>query len=194
MFFSLRLDEKKILLQNECSLSDVPIIIFSALCQQGSAVTPTSITGKMVMILSFISFMFLFVSYCANIVALLQSPSNQIRTLQDLYDTKMGFSVLDTVYNRHYFAVSVQISTNQCKPSSLHYHIQTESEPFRKRFYEEKVFVKDGKSKFVTLEDGIKKVREVKRNPEKYASSTKNVSHLFRVSTHFTQNILKLIR
>lgn len=97
---------KSFFLQSRCRLSDVPIIICSALCQQGSAVTPTSITGRMVMILSFISFMFLFVSYCANIVALLQSPSNQIRTLRDLYDTKMEFSILDTAYNRHYFAVS----------------------------------------------------------------------------------------
>lgn len=58
------------------------------------------------MILSFITLMFLFVSYSANIVALLQSPSNQIKTLPDLYDAKFQFSMTDTVYNRHFFAVS----------------------------------------------------------------------------------------
>lgn len=103
----LRLDMKIFLLQNQCSVSDVPIIIFGAMCQQSSGLIPNSIAGRMIMILSFITLMFLFVSYSANIVALLQSPSNQIKTLQDLYETKLDFSILDTVYNRHYFAVSV---------------------------------------------------------------------------------------
>ncbi|KAG4076272.1 hypothetical protein HA402_014821 [Bradysia odoriphaga] len=120
-----------------CDISDVPILIFGAICQQGSAVTPHSITGRMIMILSFITLMFLFVSYSANIVALLQSPSNQIKTLPDLYDAKFQFSLTDTVYNRHFFA--------------------TESEPFRKKFYEDRLLDKDGKMKFNTLEDGIKK-------------------------------------
>ncbi|XP_037047075.1 glutamate receptor ionotropic, delta-2-like isoform X1 [Bradysia coprophila] len=123
-----------------CDISDVPILIFGAICQQGSAVTPHSITGRMIMILSFITLMFLFVSYSANIVALLQSPSNQIKTLPDLYDAKFQFSMTDTVYNRHFFA--------------------TEAEPFRKKFYEDRLVDKDGKMKFNTLEHGIKKVRE----------------------------------
>lgn len=41
------------------------------------------------------------------------------------------------------------------------FNTQAESEPFRKKFYEDKLIYKDGKPKFNTLEDGIKKVREV---------------------------------
>lgn len=91
---------------NNCRLNDVPIIIFGALCQQGTAVTPNSVTGRIIMAIAFTILMFLYVSYSANIVALLQSPSNQIKTLQDLYESKLDVSVEDTVYNRYYFPVS----------------------------------------------------------------------------------------
>lgn len=118
-----RLDKnRKCLLQGQCSVSDTAVIIFGALCQQGSAVTPVSVTGKMIMVLSFITLMFLFVSYSATIVALLQAPSNQITTLQDLYDTKLDFSIVDTVYNRHYFAVSSSI-TKCVRNSNLHWKL-----------------------------------------------------------------------
>lgn len=41
------------------------------------------------------------------------------------------------------------------------YVFQTETEPFRKKFYEDRLLDKDGKMKFNTLEHGIRKVREV---------------------------------
>lgn len=87
------------------------MIIFGALCQQGSAVTPSSITGRIIMAISFTILMFLYVSYSANIVALLQSPSNQIKTLQDLYESKLDVSMEDNVYNRYYFPVSSQLKS-----------------------------------------------------------------------------------
>lgn len=84
------------------------MIVYGALCQQGSAKTPNSVTGRIIMAIAFIILMFLYVSYSANIVALLQSPSNQIKTLRDLYESKIDSSVEDTVYNRHYFPVSFE--------------------------------------------------------------------------------------
>lgn len=92
--------------QHKCRISDVYMIIYGAVCQQGSHITPNSVTGRIIMAIAFIILMFLYVSYSANIVALLQSPSNQIQTLQDLYESKIDTFVEDTVYNRYYFPVS----------------------------------------------------------------------------------------
>lgn len=55
--------------------------------------------------------MFLYASYSANIVALLQSPSNKIQTLADLLNSRLKFGVDDTVFNHFYFSVSDSMST-----------------------------------------------------------------------------------
>lgn len=83
------------------------MIVYGAMCQQGSHITPNSVTSRMIMAIAFIILMFLFVSYSANIVALLQSPSNQIKTLQDLYESKIITYSEDTIYYRHYFPVGL---------------------------------------------------------------------------------------
>lgn len=88
------------------------MIVYGALCQQGSPITPNSITGRLITAIAFIILMLVFVSYSANIVALLQSPSNQIKTIRDLYESKLETSVEDTVYNRHYFPVISFTDTN----------------------------------------------------------------------------------
>jgi hypothetical protein len=53
----------------------------------------------------YIAVIFLYTSYSACIVALLQSTTNSIRNLEDLYQSGMGLGVQDVVYNRHYFSV-----------------------------------------------------------------------------------------
>lgn len=88
------------------SIGDVFLVIFGATCQQGSAVTPRSTTARIIMILAFVILMFLYTSYSANIVALLQSPSTKIKTLDDLYRSRLRIGVDDTVFNRYYFSVS----------------------------------------------------------------------------------------
>lgn len=59
------------------------------------------------MVISFVAFMFLYASYSANIVALLQSPSNKIQTLADLLSSRLKFGVDDTVFNHFYFSVRI---------------------------------------------------------------------------------------
>ena len=61
--------------------------------------------GRMVLLILFVSLTFLYTSYSANIVALLQSSSSQIRTLEDLLRSRMKFGVHDTVFNKYYFTV-----------------------------------------------------------------------------------------
>lgn len=87
-------------------LGDVFLLIFGATCQQGSNVTPRSVTARIIMMLAFVILMFLYTSYSANIVALLQSPSTKIRTLEDLYRSRLRIGVDDTVFNRYYFSVN----------------------------------------------------------------------------------------
>ena len=45
----------------------------------------------------------LYAAYAANIVALLQSTTNSIRTLKDLLDSPLSLGAHDTVFNHYYF-------------------------------------------------------------------------------------------
>jgi hypothetical protein len=53
----------------------------------------------------YIAVIFLYTSYSACIVALLQSTTDSIRNLEDLYQSGMGMGVLDIVYSHNYFSV-----------------------------------------------------------------------------------------
>lgn len=80
--------------------------IFNAICQQGIPNTPKFISSRTVVFIAFLILMLFYTSYAANIVALLQSPSNKIRTVKDLYHSRLELGVQDTPYNRYYFSVS----------------------------------------------------------------------------------------
>lgn len=80
-------------------------LIICGFCQQGSFALPKSFPARIITMLCFTAMMFMYASYSANIVALLQSPSSKIRTLQDLYNSRLKFGVDDTVFNHFYFSV-----------------------------------------------------------------------------------------
>nr|NP_001345804.1 ionotropic receptor 75g precursor [Aedes aegypti] len=123
------------------NLIDTVMNMFGALCQQGSYVEPKSLPSKCLILLSLIILMFLYASYSANIVALIQSPSNKIKTLEDLLNSRLEAGAEDTVYNRYYF---------------MH-----ETEPVRKAIYDRKMKHRDGSdSTFITLQKGVEKVRQ----------------------------------
>ncbi|RZC40438.1 glutamate receptor, partial [Asbolus verrucosus] len=119
---------------------EVVFITFGALCQQGSSSVPYSFPGRITLIFLYISFMFLYTSYSANIVALLQSSSNSIQTLQDILHSRLDVGVHDTVFNHFYF------------PNA--------SEPVRKAIYFEKVAPPGQKPKFYSIEEGIRRMRK----------------------------------
>ena len=52
----------------------------------------------------FLTFSFLYAAYTANIVSLLQSPSKNIRTIEDLVKSKIQLASEDTPYLRYFFA------------------------------------------------------------------------------------------
>lgn len=88
--------------------------MFGATCQQGSHWVPQCTAARIIMVVAFTILMFLYTSYSANIVALLQSPSTRIKTLKDLYESRLEIGVDDTVFNRYYFSVSQYLDIILC--------------------------------------------------------------------------------
>lgn len=84
--------------------------------------------------------MFIYTSYTANIVALLQSTTKTITTLQDLLQSKLELGVEDTPYARYYFPLS--------------------SEPVRKTLYQTKINVPNQPTKFLNQSYGIERMRQ----------------------------------
>lgn len=68
-------------------------VLLCAFCQQGSFSLPISFGSRLITMISFTALMFMYASYSANIVALLQSPSSKIRTLEDLYNSRIKLGV-----------------------------------------------------------------------------------------------------
>ncbi|XP_055919470.1 glutamate [NMDA] receptor subunit 1-like [Eupeodes corollae] len=122
------------------SALDAFILVFGATCQQGSAVSPRSMTSRIIMFIVFLMLMFLYTSYSANIVALLQSPSRKIQTLNDLLKSRLKLGADDTIFNRYYFTHT--------------------SDPVRQQIYQQKILNKDGSENFMTLEEGVELLRE----------------------------------
>lgn len=84
---------------------DVILLQIEAITQQGSDNEPKSMSGRIAVFTVFLVLMFLYTSYSANIVVLLQSTSASIRTVEDLLNSKITLGVDDIIYNRHYFKV-----------------------------------------------------------------------------------------
>ncbi|XP_013169443.1 PREDICTED: uncharacterized protein LOC106119113 [Papilio xuthus] len=132
-----RISEAEILRANT---SDVAILIFGATCQQGSPVELKGTLGRVVLLVLFLTVLFLHTSFSANIVALLQSSSSRIRTLEDLLQSRLKFGVHDNPFNRHYFS--------------------TMSEPIRKAIYDTKIAPPGVPPRFLSMEDGVQKIRQ----------------------------------
>lgn len=82
----------------------------------------------------------MYTSYTANIVALLQSTSQSIRTLSDLLHSNMEFGVEDTPYSRYYFT--------------------TETEATRRMLYELKIAPAGKPPQFMNITHGISMMRK----------------------------------
>lgn len=94
--------------------SDVILMELSAITQQGSECEPKSNAGRIATIFTFIALMFLYTSYSANIVALLQSTTESIRSLEDLLHSRISLGVEDIVYAHYYFEVISYFKFKMC--------------------------------------------------------------------------------
>ncbi|CAH1364152.1 unnamed protein product [Tenebrio molitor] len=122
------------------NIFDVIMMEIGAITQQGSDVEPQSIAGRIIFIFTLTTLMFLYTSYSANIVALLQSTTDSIKTLDDLLHSRIKLGVEDIVYAHYYFENAV--------------------DPTRRAIYEQKVAPKGQKPSFMKAEEGIRRVQE----------------------------------
>lgn len=82
---------------------DSATFIWGAMCQQGTHLIIKTASGKFVVLTTFLSAVALFTSYSASIVALLQSPSTSIKTVEDLIASPLKVAIQDAGYTRFYY-------------------------------------------------------------------------------------------
>lgn len=91
------------LLRAYIKLYDIMTFVLGAVFQQGTHLHVPTLSGRIVVLTTFLAALALFTSYSGNIVALIQSPSQSIRTLDDLMASPLEFAVQDTGYTRYNF-------------------------------------------------------------------------------------------
>lgn len=89
-------------LRSQLSFFDVTTFLWGAVCQQGTHLNIPTTSGRFVVITTFLATLALFTSYSASIVALLQSPSNFIKTIDDLIASPLKVGAHDSAYTRFY--------------------------------------------------------------------------------------------
>lgn len=87
--------------------------------------------------------LFIYTSYTANIVALLQSTSKKINSLDDLLVSGMEMAADDNPYTRAWFA------------------ILSKTDSVRKSIYETKIAPPNQPENFINLTAGVDKIRQV---------------------------------
>lgn len=88
---------------------EVLLMELGAVCQQGSETEPRSASGKIATIFVFLTLMAVYTSYSAKIVALLQSTSDSIKTVDDLLNSRIKLGVELTPYSVYYSKVHISI-------------------------------------------------------------------------------------
>lgn len=76
--------------------------------QPTNRVTLNNPAGRQILLLGLMAFMFLCTAYSANVVALLQSPTNDINSVETLLSSPLVCGAQDVLYNRNMFLVSKQ--------------------------------------------------------------------------------------
>ncbi|CAB3229111.1 unnamed protein product [Arctia plantaginis] len=130
--------------QLDGSIGDVLLLTMSALTQQGCYIEPTRapgvyFDGRMMLFVLFTALMALYAAYSANIVVLLQAPSNSIRNLPQLAAAKITLAGNNVDYNHFVF----------------HQNNDTLGISIRER-----VFPENGKPKLYNLAEGVERIRK----------------------------------
>ncbi|XP_017782654.1 PREDICTED: glutamate [NMDA] receptor subunit 1-like [Nicrophorus vespilloides] len=80
---------------------DMALIALEAVCQQGASIDPRSYSARILEVLMFTAFMFLYVSYSANILVLLQSTTT-IHSIDEMRELKFKIGGMNTSSMKHY--------------------------------------------------------------------------------------------
>lgn len=82
------------------TLFDAVSFVLGACCQQGTHLVISSLSGRFVLITTFVATLALFTSYSASFVALLQVPSEWVHTLDQLLASPLTLAMKDSHYIR----------------------------------------------------------------------------------------------
>ncbi|KAG6454337.1 hypothetical protein O3G_MSEX008648 [Manduca sexta] len=121
------------------NIGDALLLTMSAVSQQGCVIEPRRAPGRIMLVVLFTTLMALYAAYSANIVVLLQAPSNSIRNLAQLTASKITLAANDVDYNRFVF--------NLYK-DPVHQSVNKKINPDK------------GKGQFYTIDEGVEKIRE----------------------------------
>lgn len=93
------------LLRGRLSVFDVLTFVGGAVCQQGTHLLIPTTSGRFIVLTTFLATLAIFTSYSASIVALLQSPSHSIKTIEDLLASPLRMALQEAGYNRYNYLV-----------------------------------------------------------------------------------------
>lgn len=96
VIFIMGIQMRHPLLEAPITLFDTATFVFGAVCQQGTHLLIPSLSGRFVLITTFVATLALFTSYSASIVSVLQRPSGSFRTLNDLIDSPFAIALKNT--------------------------------------------------------------------------------------------------
>ncbi|XP_030031153.2 ionotropic receptor 75a-like [Manduca sexta] len=125
--------------QLDGSIGDALLLTVSAVAQQGCFIEPRRSPGRIMEWVFFTALMALYAAYSANIVVLLQAPSNSIKNLAQLADSKVTLAANDVDYNRFVF------NDNR---DQLHISVHNTISP------------ENGKPHFYDIFDGVERIRK----------------------------------
>ncbi|XP_044738846.1 ionotropic receptor 75a-like [Chrysoperla carnea] len=123
----------------QAGLSEIILITIGTITQQGIEREPRTTSSRMVLFMLLMSLMFIYTAYTANIVVILQSTSQSIRTLKNLADSKLKFGAEDFQLRPHFLNITI---------------------PERQYLSDRKLKNLPDKEKFLSLEGGIRRLRE----------------------------------
>lgn len=89
------------ILRHKMSPFDIVSFVWGAVCQQGTHLVIPTTSGRFIIMTTFLATLAIFTSYSASIVALLQSPSHLIRTIDDLMNSPLKMALQEAGYNRY---------------------------------------------------------------------------------------------
>ncbi|XP_050580162.1 uncharacterized protein LOC126917392 isoform X2 [Bombus affinis] len=156
---------------DEQTLSDNFMVVLGAFAQQGYSYEPYRVPSRIVTLMLLLAALNLYASYTANIVALLQSTTDSIRTIADLFYSPLKLGAQDVVHVRHYLKVGgprIRAESYLFQPSlptrssnnvRLPIFSQSFQDPLRKAIVE-KIEPKGHNSSWLPVEEGVRRVKD----------------------------------
>lgn len=89
------------MLRAQMTALDILSFVWGSVCQQGTHLRIHTTSGRFIMMTISLATLAIFTSYSASIVALLQSPSHMIKTIDDLLKSPLKMALQEAGYNRY---------------------------------------------------------------------------------------------